>query len=751
MATKPTELDEAQQALETKLKHIAITREKTEKILSSNNEQRIERHRDALKDLVNAADSSKRTVEGLKIANGEDIESITEWGEKIENTIGQADIELDTLQKWIIKTKEHTTAKSRKDQLDFEKELYEAKLHYKTQLEETKQQQIEGETSSSMSSSGLEAKLPKLVITKFNGTYEDWQRFWNQFRETIDKSSVSSVTKFSYLRELLDKKVKPTIEALPFTNEGYNRAKSILQSKYGKESEIVKAYTKQILDLPHISDANVGKVHEFSEKLSYCVQSLETMGKLEQINGNVAMTLDKLAGIRSDLVRTDPEWEDWDNNKLTEALKLWTRRNPINDSIKKDTRPRNRDNKVFNTKLGARGCVYCDAKEHKSTDCPKVVDTKERKSILAKRRLCFNCTGEGHQAASCTSKIACQNCERRHHTSVCNQPKERNNLMTAKNGEGTFPIVTVKVNGVTCRALVDSGAGSSYVSAKLVSLLNKKPVDVKMKQIDMLMSSKLERLETYETEIQSVDGDFSMQVDLIKVNKSELLSIDNPHYKVQVDTYPHLKGVHIHDDDAKPQLPVQVVLGGGEYARIKTESCPRVGKEGEPIAELTKLGWFIMSPGQEFDHNNMMLTQTSQSDYEELCRLDILGLSDTAEHDQSEVYREFKEQLQRSPEGWYTTSLPWKGNHPPLPTNEKGSLRRLTSLQNRLLKKGLFEQYDAIIEDQKVQGIVEEAPSKPENRESYIPHKEVVREAATSTKLRVVYDESESNPRQSFT
>ena len=57
--------------------------------------------------------------------------------------------------------------------------------------------------------------------------------------------------------------------------------------------------------------------------------------------------------------------------------------------------------------------------------------------------------------------------------------------MTAtKNGEGTFPVVTVKVNGVTCRALVDSGAGSSYASAKLVSLLDQKPVDVKMKQID---------------------------------------------------------------------------------------------------------------------------------------------------------------------------------------------------------------------------------------------------------------------------
>ena len=47
------------------------------------------------------------------------------------------------------------------------------------------------------------------------------------------------------------------------------------------------------------------------------------------------------------------------------------------------------------------------------------------------------------------------------------------------NGEGTFPILIAKVNGVTCRALVDSGDGSSYASAKLASLLHLKPVDRK--------------------------------------------------------------------------------------------------------------------------------------------------------------------------------------------------------------------------------------------------------------------------------
>ena len=53
------------------------------------------------------------------------------------------------------------------------------------------------------------------------------------------------------------------------------------------------------------------------------------MGSLGQINGNVSITLEKLAGIRGDLVRTDPEWEAWDFVKLTEAIRQWVKRNPI--------------------------------------------------------------------------------------------------------------------------------------------------------------------------------------------------------------------------------------------------------------------------------------------------------------------------------------------------------------------------------------------------------------------------------------
>ena len=53
-----------------------------------------------------------------------------------------------------------------------------------------------------------------------------------------------------------------------------------------------------------------------------------------------------------------------------------------------------------------------------------------------------------------------------------------------------------------------------------------------------------------------------------------------------------------------------------------------------------------MSSGKEpLDLTNVLLTQTSHVDYEELCRLDVLGLSDTPTNDHSSVYAEFKGHL----------------------------------------------------------------------------------------------------------
>ena len=733
--------------LQTKLIQLQITVGRTKNILETRNQEAIERHQKALKVIIAEAEQCKMAEEAKKIAEKQDLTEISEWNTEIELKIASADHEINRLKKWCDDNNRERDERQKKQELDFERQLFETRLKFQTELQAAK---ASHEAVEAHKAKGSQAKLPKLIISKFDGTYQDWPRFWEQFKETVDKTGIEPVIKFAYLRELLDNKVKRSVEALPFTSEGYNRATSILEERYGKESEIIKAYNKQIFDLPTIPNVNVKRIHEFTEKLNYAVQSLETLGKLTQVNGNVPMTMDKLPAIRGDLVRTDDSWETWDFIKLTEALRLWTRRNPIDRTG--NEKSGERSNKMFNTRrqdFKPRECVYCEDKSHKSTECSTVTLATERRQILTKQRLCYNCTGSSHRASDCPSKSKCQKCDRRHHTSICDQNETKTDgngkkllISSGENPEGIFPIVRVKVDGIECRALIDTGAGSSYASARLINLLEKKPIDVSRKRVDMLMTTQLTRLEIYEAVIESVGGDFQMEVNLTKVNKEELLSVDNPHYKELINKYSHLKGVEVGDQDPKVQLPIHVVLSSGEYARIKTNTKPRVGQDGEPIAELTRLGWFVMSPGKEFDHNKMLLTQTSRTDYEELCRLDVLGLEDTDENDQGSVYSEFKEQLVRDNQGWYETGLPWRGNHPQLPNNERGSIRRLDNLVKKLERTGKYEAYDQIIKDQLEEGVIELAPEESSDKEFYLPHKAVVKENAETTKLRVVYDAS---------
>ena len=182
------------------------------------------------------------------------------------------------------------------------------------------------------------------------------------------------------------------------------------------------------------------------------------------------------------------------------------------------------------------------------------------------------------------------------------------------------------------------------------------------------------------------------------------------------------------------------MMGVNDFARICTGERLRVSRRGDPVAEFTRFGWTLMSPGAETDLSPVYLAVNPATDYEHLCALDILGLADSPTGDQEAVCSEFKGQLTRSSDGRYETALPWKGDHPPLPNNQNGSLLRLNSLLRKLRRTDMLAQYDAVIREQLEEGVVERAPSEAMGKELYLPHRAVVRENAETTKLRVVYD-----------
>ena len=95
----------------------------------------------------------------------------------------------------------------------------------------------------------------------------------------------------------------------------------MLQATFEKTSEVRTAHVRGIMDLPTINLSSPAKIHDFYEKLVTHIQATETMGKLRTINGYVRLLLDRLCGIRSELVRDDKKCTNKDFSQLFEAVK----------------------------------------------------------------------------------------------------------------------------------------------------------------------------------------------------------------------------------------------------------------------------------------------------------------------------------------------------------------------------------------------------------------------------------------------
>lgn len=71
--------------------------------------------------------------------------------------------------------------------------------------------------------------------------------FWSHFENETDRSEISEVSKFNYLKEMLKLKVRTLIDGLLFTTERYETAKSIVKSKYSNGSEVTNAHVQKLI------------------------------------------------------------------------------------------------------------------------------------------------------------------------------------------------------------------------------------------------------------------------------------------------------------------------------------------------------------------------------------------------------------------------------------------------------------------------------------------------------------------------
>ena len=699
-----------------------------EKISEWSRQQRLE-----MDEFCKVRNAMKRVLEAAK---HHETESNIQAQRKLDEELAKLRIQ---------RQKEEEEAILRQQKL--EQDWMEKKLQLQTQLNERGITQQQGTTASSMVSA---VKLQKYTITPFKGDYVDWLRFWNQFTVEVDNSAIAEISKFNYLMELVQDGPREDILGLPHTEEGYKEAKRILNEKYGKDIKVHKALIKEMESLKPINSIHhLKSIHQFYNKLSRIVRTLKTMGKISSAQSAVYSLSDKLGPVRELLAQNDDNWENWSLEDLVESLRKYTDRNPMKER-EEDRDVSSRRNRDYsqrhdsmnstNTKLliskPQHGCAYCDSTEHTSLKCRKVLNTAARREILRKKRACFNCTAIGHQGAQCRSR-GCFSCGEKHHTSICNQQPKSTIYQEANTEKGMsntigqtgalHPSLNATIENEPVRIMIDTGASSSYICTEVITKLNLKPIRCEQRNIEQMYGTMRKIVEIYKVTLGSnVDNDFSLEIECINAEKEILTFLPNPNIRSVKDKIPRLRRIDFSDEETSSKnVPIHVILGVGDYQRIRTSEPIIFGNklDTDPVAEYTKLGWTLFGGKNCAETTDeQFLIRTGQEEFERMCSLDVLGLTDPIPNREFS-HEEFKDQITYNASGFYETGLPWKKNCAPLLENKEQTRARLSFVTKKLIKIGKLQEYHTVMREQIDNGILEPVPEKPTGETvHYIPH-----------------------------
>ena len=167
--------------MEIKVTQLEMAMMKTNAVLEKGKHEAIERHLSTLKHLSSEVNRMRLDVEVAKLAAKEEIAALQEWNDRLDAKLEKADSDVERVRTWLDDHRKEKEAHAQEQKLHFEAKLHKTKLDMQAGLTSQHPPQVQALDNS-------QAKLPKLMITKFDGSFMDWPRFWGQFSETIERT-----------------------------------------------------------------------------------------------------------------------------------------------------------------------------------------------------------------------------------------------------------------------------------------------------------------------------------------------------------------------------------------------------------------------------------------------------------------------------------------------------------------------------------------------------------------------------------
>ncbi|CAB3977426.1 Hypothetical predicted protein [Paramuricea clavata] len=127
--------------IENKLVQLKLIVGRTRKILESGNQEAVERQQRALRTIVADIDKCKVEEEARMIDEKKELTEISEWNSNIEEKLSEADKDIHDLREWCESKKRECEENQRKQELDFEHELFQTRLKFQNELQAAKLKQ----------------------------------------------------------------------------------------------------------------------------------------------------------------------------------------------------------------------------------------------------------------------------------------------------------------------------------------------------------------------------------------------------------------------------------------------------------------------------------------------------------------------------------------------------------------------------------------------------------------------------------
>ncbi|XP_036148371.1 uncharacterized protein LOC105833274 [Monomorium pharaonis] len=611
-------------------------------------------------------------------------------------------------------------------------------------------------------------KLPRINLLEFTGKYDVWIPFKNIFTTMIhDLPTLPKVQKMQYLTAALKGEARDVISSFVTADDGYDEAWQTLKERYDDNSLIIQKHIKAMFEQPAMAKEN----HLALRKLL----------------DNVVKHLRALKGLK----RPIEHWDDLIIYLLTSKLDTVTSKE-WETSIKRGATPRLSEL----TDFLAQRCRALEAssRTHQkfaaSTNQSKfekgrsmqttsfsnattLVSVEQRIKEARTRKLCLNCLkAAAHQAKQCTSG-SCQKCKGWYNTLLHLEQTSKESEEPVSRGDvskGKETVVATSVNHSTLtqerqvllamaivngidkqgiprpqRALLDGGSQSLFITTECVKSLGirQKPTLIPIMGLD---GTSTQARSLAKVTLQSTINGFQTTLDCLVIDRIAQ-ALPSKHIDLGELLIP--EGITLADPNFSHSSNIDLLIGVEIFLDLLCIGKIKLA-EDQLVWQKTLLGWIVsgnfMAKNRYVRSTRCNLAIDTQLN-ENMARFWQLehNLRQNARTPEERICeKHFMDTYTRNEQGRFIVILPTKNEQiQNLRNSREIAMQQFRRLEHRLERKPhIKKEYTEFMREYMRLGHMRKLLSWGARPHYYLPHHCVIKEASSTTRLRVVFNAS---------